>query len=129
MEHVHKIVYKVIIAGSRNFNDYEKLKSYCDFYLKDLINTSNIELVIVSGHARGADSLGEKYAHENNYKCEVYPADWNLHGKAAGYIRNEEMAKVSNALIAFLDPNSENKGTKHMINSAAKYNLIVRVVQ
>lgn len=123
------MTYKVIIAGSRNFNDYEKLKFYCDFYLKDLVNGSNIELVIVSGHARGADSLGEKYALENNYKCEVPPADWNLHDKAAGYIRNEEMAKVSNALIAFLDHNSENKGTFHMINLAMKYNLIVRVVQ
>jgi len=38
------------------------------------------------------------------------------------------MAKVSNALIAFLDSNSENKGTIHMINLATKYNLIVRVV-
>ena len=123
------MTYKVIIAGSRNFNDYEKLKFYCDFYLKDLVNDSNIELVIVSGHARGADSLGEKYALENNYKCEVHPADWKLHGKAAGYIRNEEMSKFSNALIAFLDSNSENKGTIHMINLAIKYNLIVRVVQ
>lgn len=123
------MTYKVIIAGSRNFNDYEKLKTYCDFYLNDLVNNPNIELVIVSGHARGADSLGEKYALENNYKCEVHPADWNLHGKAAGYIRNEEMAKVSNALIAFLDANSENKGTHHMINLAIKYNLIVRVAQ
>lgn len=111
---------KVIIAGSRDFDDYELLRSYCDHVLQ---NQKDIE--IVSGTAKGADHLGERYAIEKGYKTTRFPADWSRHGKAAGYIRNEEMAKYGEALIAFWNGNS--KGTEHMINLANKYNLKIRV--
>ena len=111
---------KVIIAGSRDFDDYEVLCKYCDFLLQ-----SQTDIEIVSGTARGADQLGEKYATERGYKITKFPADWDKLGKAAGYIRNEEMAKYADALIAFWNGNS--KGTEHMINLANKYKLNVRV--
>jgi hypothetical protein len=111
---------KVIIAGSRYFNDYEILCRYCDHVLQD---QTNIE--VVSGTARGADQLGEKYATERGYNITKFPADWDKYKKAAGYIRNEEMAKYADALIAFWDGNS--KGTEHMINLAKKYNLKIRI--
>lgn len=79
----------VIIAGSRNFNNYELLKTQCD-----LILSHNKNVSIVSGMARGADTLGVQYAKERRYPILRYPADWNRYGKKAGYIRNEEMAKV-----------------------------------
>jgi len=109
---------KVIIAGSRDFNDYEVLKQVCDTVLKDI---KNIE--IVSGTARGADSLGEQYSKEKGYKLKQFPADWNTHKKAAGYIRNKQMAEYANMLIAFWDNSS--KGTKHMIDLAKGNNLTV----
>lgn len=112
---------KVIIAGGRDFNDYNLLKSKCDKFLK---NSSNIE--IVSGTANGADKLGEKYALENGYKLTKFPADWSL-GKKAGYIRNKQMAEYSDCLIAFWDGLS--KGTSHMINLAKEMNLKVRIVK
>ena len=83
--------YKVIIAGGRHFNDYELLKDKCNYYLSNKFQTHHV--IIVSGHAPGADSLGEKYAAEYKLQCELHPADWEQHGKAAGPIRNAEMAE------------------------------------
>jgi len=113
---------KVIIAGGRGFNDLEKLSNFCDTIL------SNIEedIEIVSGTANGADKLGEKYAKEKGYAIKQFPADWDAHGKSAGYIRNAEMAKYADALIAFWDGKS--KGTKHMIDLAKYYKLKVKII-
>jgi len=98
---------KVIIAGSRNIVDYNTIVS--------AINSSQFKITcVVSGTARGVDTLGEKWAKENKVKIERYPADWDKHGRAAGYIRNEQMSKVADALIAIWD--GESKGTKHMID-------------
>jgi hypothetical protein len=111
---------KIIIAGGRTFNNYNLLSESCDKAL-----SLQKEIEIVSGTANGADKLGEKYAKEKGYSLKQFPADWNKHKKAAGYIRNEEMAKYADALIAFWDGKS--KGTKHMIDLAKQYNLKVKV--
>lgn len=114
---------RLIIAGSRDFNDYYKLKYYCDLLLyhnKDSIIT------IISGTAKGADRLGELYAKERKYKCERYPADWDNHGKRAGYLRNTTMAEISTHLIAFWNGSP---GTRHMIDISKKYKLDSRIVE
>lgn len=98
---------KVIIAGGRHFSDYELLKSSCDHFLQ---NISNIE--IVSGKAKGADTLGERYAKEKGYNIHEFPADWSL-GKKAGVIRNKQMGDFADLLIAFWD--YESSGTGGMI--------------
>lgn len=112
---------KCIIAGGRDFNDYATLQSVCDKIFK---NTKPDE--IVSGTARGADSLGELYAKNKKIEVKRFPADWNLHGMRAGIIRNEQMAAYATHLIAFWDGKS--KGTKNMIALAKNYNLITRVI-
>lgn len=112
---------KVIIAGSRDFNDYELLKNKCD---KILSQQSEIE--IISGTAKGADTLGEKYAKEKGYVITKFPADWENKGNSAGYLRNEQMAKYADTLIAFW--NGRSCGTKHMIDLAYQYKLKVRVI-
>ena len=116
--------FRVIIAGGRDFNNYPLLKAKCDNILAEKETTHKI--IIVSGAARGADSLGEKYAQEHSYTIEKYPADWNTHGKAAGPIRNAQMANSADALIAFWDGKSH--GTKSMINIARSKGLFVRVI-
>ena len=116
--------YKVIVAGCRDFADYELLKEKCDFYLQ---NKKPEISVIVSGHASGADTLGERYAQERGYETEIYPADWKTNGRAAGPIRNAQMATVADALIAFWDGKS--RGTKNMIDTATKRGLQVAVVR
>ncbi len=112
----------VIIAGGRDFSDYELLKERCDHFL-----SLTQGVVVVSGCARGADTLGEQWAQERGHEIIRMPADWNKHGKLAGPIRNSEMAKQAEALIAFWD--GESRGTKHMIETARKRGLAVRVVR
>lgn len=130
-------MFKVIIAGSRKFDDYELLKRSCDYYLKNITD----EICIVSGKAAGADTLGEKYAKERGYSIKEFPADWNnfdepsvikinKYGKKynalAGHNRNEKMAEYADGLIAYYTDGS--KGTKNMIEKAEKHNLLVRVI-
>ena len=117
--------FKVIIAGSRGFSNYKLLREQCNKFLREKRKTSNI--IVVSGNARGADSLGEKYAQDEGFTLEIYPAQWKKFGKRAGYRRNEQMAEVADALIAFWDGSS--KGTKHMIDIMNEKNLLVRVVE
>jgi hypothetical protein len=116
------MTFKVIVAGSREFADYGLLKARCDAML---CNKSDIE--IVSGGARGPDSLGEKYAKENGLKLKLFPADWNKLGKAAGHYRNAEMANYADALICFWDGTS--RGSLDMINKAKVNGLLVRIVR
>lgn len=111
----------IIVAGGRDFKDYNLLRQKLNDLLKD-IN----DVVIISGKANGADSLGEQYGRENNIAIKEFPAKWDLYGKSAGYMRNEEMAKIGDMLIAFWDGKS--KGTKHMIDLAKKYNLKTEII-
>lgn len=99
----------VCIFGSREFDNYELLEYALDEYgKKHRIDT------IISGCAKGADSLGELYAEKHNIKIDKNPADWGRFGKSAGYRRNNIMAKKCDSAIAFWD--GESKGTKHMID-------------
>lgn len=117
--------YRVIIAGGREFQDYELVKDRVGYYIQNELQSDSV--VIVSGHASGADTLGERYAHEHGLKCELYPADWKSYGKAAGPIRNGQMADAAQALIAFWD--GESRGTKNMIETAKANGLKVIVVR
>jgi hypothetical protein len=119
----HAELFRVIIAGSRNFNNYELLKNEMDYLLQNKVNGA---IVIVSGKARGADSLGERYAQERGYFVDEYPADWNTYGKSAGYRRNVQMAENADALVLFWDGFS--KGSGHMLNIAREKGLPHRVV-
>lgn len=112
---------KVIIAGGRDFADYNLLCTECDIFL-----ANQEEVEIVSGQANGADKLGEQYAKEKGYPIKIFSPEWRTYGKGAGHITNKKMAEYSNALIAFWDGNS--KGTKHMIDTATNTGLIVEVV-
>ena len=119
--------FRVIIAGSRNYNDYEKLKERCNTYLSNKLSDPETCVIIVSGAAKGADALGERYAMENKLPIERYPADWEHNGRAAGPIRNRQMAEIANALIAF--PIGESRGTRNMIKLAQEKRLLVRIVE
>lgn len=120
-------MFSVIICGSRNFEDYDLLREKCDYYLSNKIKSGE-KIIIISGGARGADSLGEDYAKERRFECKRFPADWDKYGKRAGYLRNTQMAEVANACLAFLDSDSENKGTKMMIRIAREKKLLVREI-
>jgi hypothetical protein len=109
---------KTIIAGGRDIHDYQ--------LVLDAIKESQFPIsTVVSGGAKGIDALGEKYAHEMVLPLNVYEADWEKNGRAAGPIRNRKMAENAGALIAVWDGKS--RGTKNMIETARKLGLLVYV--
>ena len=114
---------RVVIAGCRDYNDYNEAKEYIDFCLSNIRKEN--EIVIVSGCASGADALGERYAKENGFKVEKYPADWATYGRNAGPRRNKQMAEVSDYVICFWDEKS--RGTKSMIDFAKECGKPVRI--
>lgn len=114
----------VIVAGGRDFSDYQLMKSKLDIILKNL-DKSRIR--IVSGGAKGADSLGERYAIEKKYELLVIKAKWEKHGNAAGPIRNREMAEIGNYCVVFWD--GQSRGSKNMIEEAKKRNIPTKVIE
>lgn len=107
---------RTIIAGSRTIDNYDLVK-HC-------IKESGFDITeVVSGCAKGADRLGEKYAEENNIPIKRFPAQWDLYGKSAGYKRNMQMAEYAEALIVIIENNS--RGSNHMKNIAEKIGLKV----
>ena len=111
---------KVIVVGSRTFDNYQLLEKRLDFYF------ANIKPTIVCGEAKGADALGKKYAESHNIPVISMPADWSK-GKGAGYLRNVDMANVADMAVCFWDGKS--KGTKHMIDVMTEFNKPVKVVR
>ena len=95
-------------------------------YKLDHLFSLQSNITIISGMAKGTDTLAVQYAALRNYPIIKMPANWNKFGRAAGHIRNIEMAKIANACICFWDGIS--KGTKHMIDISTKYNLELRVI-
>lgn len=116
-------MFNLLVSGGRDFNNYQLLKDKLDYYLSQ---KNKEDVVLLSGHARGADTLAEYYANEKRIKVEIFPANWDEYGKSAGFIRNAEMINKADALIAFWDGKS--KGTKHAIDLARKKNIRVVIV-
>ena len=115
---------KLIIAGGRDFTDYNFLKKEAKMFISELEENPNIE--IVSGGAKGVDALGERFAKEHNLEVVKFPADWKSFGRAAGPKRNAEMAQYATHLLSFWD--GESKGTKSMITLAKKKNVTVKII-
>jgi len=115
-------VCKLIIAGGRDYNDYEDGEQRINRITQNL---KNVE--IISGMAKGADAIGIKYAKEHGLILHEFSAQWDRLGKAAGYKRNIEMANAGSHLIAFWDGKS--RGTKHMIKVAKDFGLKVRIAK
>lgn len=125
---------KIIIAGGRDFKNFEAVKVEVDSilksYLGDNIDKSKIE--IVSGGARGADKLAEIVAKELSIPNKVFNANWNKYGKSAGLIRNKQMANYvassdcKGILLCFWD--GQSKGTENMIQTAKNIGIEVKVV-
>lgn len=117
--------FKLIVAGGRDFAD-------ADLLARVLIGLADVEYAdfdvsIVSGMAKGADALGYKFAHTHEVTCYAFHANWKKYGNSAGYVRNDEMAKFSDGLLAFWDGISH--GTKHMIERMKTLGKPVTVVR
>lgn len=100
---------KIAIVGSRTFNDYPLLEKV----ISDNIKIEDIDLVI-SGGAKGADRLGERFATINKIEKQIFYPDWNRYGKQAGFLRNIKIVRNADLIFAFWD--GQSKGTEHTIN-------------
>lgn len=109
------------IIGSRGFNDYSFLKKN----IFDLYFVNDIDLII-SGGAKGADTLAERFADEYGIEKHVIKAEWSKYGKSAGMIRNTELINKADVVFAFWDGVS--RGTKDSITKAKKQNKKLHVI-
>lgn len=110
----------ICVNGSRGFQDYELMQESLRPYF-------SADDVLLSGGAKGADSLAEKFAAENGIRVIRYLPDWEKYGKPAGIIRNEEMLNSSQMLISFHDGKSP--GTAHAISYAKRNNIECVVIR
>lgn len=113
---------RVIVAGGRDFTDQRRA-----FDCLDRFHAHWPIAVLISGMARGADTIGCEWARSRGVRLLPMPADWDAHGRSAGFIRNEQMAEVGNYLLAFWDGRSH--GTKHMIDIAQRKNITTTIVR
>ena len=102
---------RVIIAGSRDIKTVEPV-------YRAIKSSGYVITEIVSGGARGVDTLGELWGEIKNIPVKVFPADWDKYGRAAGPIRNQEMADYCDAAIFIWDGKSA--GTKNCIECVSK---------
>ena len=108
----------VIITGSRNFTDFDKMVKVCDTLLH-----GSRDVTILSGGAKGADRLGERYARYKMLPYEIIKPEWDRYGRQARYIRNFDLATKGDVLIMFWDGKS--RGSGHMLNLAREKELVV----
>lgn len=89
---------KVIIAGGRDYTDKHTLFAFLD---KLVAQEKIAPRAVISGCARGADTLGEQWAKARGIDVIRCPAEWDRHGKEAGFIRNQKMADMADSLVLF----------------------------
>lgn len=116
------MTYTIGIVGSRFFDQYELMKEK----MNTLVDTHGPPTHIVSGGAKGADLLAERWAKENGYHMIVHPADWNKHGRRAGYLRNVKIVEDADRVVAF--PSKTGRGTQLTINLAAEKGIPVDII-
>ena len=117
------MIKRIVVAGCRDYDNYEEAKEYIDFCIQNL--RKEYTLIFMSGGCKGADALGEKYANENHFEIEYYPADWEKFARSAGPKRNLEMAKRCDYVICFWDGKS--LGTKSMIKFAKQFDKPIKI--
>ena len=117
--------FNLLIAGGRDFLNYDLLARRCAAYIAE--NCGVQEPTILSGCASGADLLGEQFAREYSLECRYFPAQWEKYGRAAGPMRNRQMAQVADGAVVFWD--GQSRGTRSMIGYLRQMGVPFEVVQ
>ena len=108
---------RIGIVGSRYFTDLKLMMKVIKYNMRDREEITQI----VSGGAKGADTLAERYAEGKGIETKVFLPDWDTHGKKAGFLRNIDIVQNSDLVFAFWDGISA--GTKHSIDLCKKYKV------
>ena len=109
------MAHKIMVCGSRTINDENLIFSKLDECLMKYP-----DMILVSGGAKGVDSIGEKWAKNNHVFIEQHKPEWDKYGRGAGIVRNKTMVEVSSHVLIFWDGVS--KGTKSDIDFCRKLN-------
>lgn len=102
---------KVLVCGSRNIDSFSLVQ-------KAIVESGFEVTEIISGGAKGVDALAEQYARTYEIPTQIFKPDWKKFGKKAGILRNAEMVKIADAVIAIWD--GQSKGTKSSIDFTKK---------
>lgn len=119
---------KVIVAGPRDYENEDLVRNILIAVLS--LYSDEDEIEIVEGGAKGVDRIAKNYAlsqQSSKISLKEFPADWNQYGKRAGPLRNQEMAKYSDVLIAFRYKDNPSRGTENMIKTAMEEGLDVYI--
>ena len=115
---------KLAIVGGRDYADYENFKKIITDYCIEL---GQQPTYIISGGAKGVDTMAETYAKENNIPTIIFKPDWNKHGKKAGILRNTDIIEAATHVLAL--PTSKSIGTYDSIKKAQNLNKILKVIK
>ncbi len=95
------MIKRIVVVGSKKYNDYEEAKHYINHCIAN-IKEGNTFVFATCG-CEGAEMLAERYAKENGYEIEIYPTLWETFGSAGGAVRNKQMFNSSDLIICFWD--------------------------
>lgn len=114
---------RILVCGGREYDDYLTVRNTLDHLIYDGDHTNWEDHTIISGGARGADTLAVRFAQNYGTKLRVFQPDWKRYGKSAGHIRNQQMLDEGkpNKVVAF----PGGSGTADMIRRAKKANIEV----
>lgn len=119
---------KILVCGSRHFDDWQLFIDTMDNLSEEFDFDNKQPITIIEGGAKGADFCARLYAKYCGWELEEYPADWKIHGKRAGPIRNAQMLAEAkpDLVVGFIAENS--RGTADMLRQAEKAEVLTRVV-
>lgn len=111
----------VAIVGSREFTN----RAVIEAAIRRWMVLAPEGLTIISGGARGADTIGEDIAKALSIPVIIHRPDWDTHGKAAGFIRNRDIVRDADVVLAFFAPGPRSKGTQHTVQLARDAGKVV----
>jgi hypothetical protein len=114
---------RVIVTGSKTFEDYQFIRCKLDELLNDMK-----DVVILSGEETGIETLSEKYAVEKGLDISRFPINWDDHGRSAGIIRNGLMYGTADYAIIFWD-GQKNSNTGYSVGAAKQYRVPYKIVR
>lgn len=109
---------RVAVVGSRDWPDPDKVF--------DIVSTLEPGTVLVSGGARGVDTWAEQAAKQLGLEVRIFPADWQTHGRSAGFRRNVTIVENADLVLAFMT-NGQSRGTRHTVTVALDKGVPVEV--
>jgi hypothetical protein len=115
---------RVLVCGSRVFRDEQTMRRVLEDETR-----GEARVLLIHGGCRGADALAGKVAQEKGWDVQIYRADWENHGHAAGPIRNQKMLEKSKPTLVLAFPLTDSRGTKDMIRRAEKAGVECIVIE